>query len=515
MSQTLVFGHCRLDVGNESLWRDDERVPLRPKTFAVLRYLVTNPGRLVTKEELLDNVWHNVVVDDELLRGYVRELRQLLGDDVTAPKFIETVARRGYRFIIEVRAEEMPDGGVPPGGLSLESTATSAAGRIRVGVLHSQTGMMAWTENPVIDATLLAISEINSRGGIRGRPVEPVVADGRSSEDEFARQAEWLLADQKVSALFGCWTSASRKAVIPLLEKYQRLLFYPVQYEGMEASPFVVYLGAAPNQQILPAVRWAFGFLRARRFFLVGWDSIYSRAANEIIRDEIGAAGGEIVGEAYLAPDGGNVSGAVQQVASSQPHAILNSTVGDLNLLYSRALRARGITPETLPTVYLSVGEAELLSIGGHAAVGDYAVWNYFQSLSRPQNIAFVDRFRARYGPHRVTNDPMEAAYIGVNLWAQARSAADTDDLAPLRNALNVQTLEAPEGLIRMDGETQHLWKTVRVARFEPDSQFRVVWSTESPIKPEPFPASRSRSDWEDFLVGRFEDWGRKWTAPQ
>lgn len=515
MSQTLAFGGCRLDLGNESLWRDDERIPLRPKTFAVLRYLVTNSRRLVTKEELLDSVWHNVVVDEELLRGYVRELRHLLGDDVTAPKFIETVARRGYRFIIEVRAEEMPNGPNARGGVELEPASTSTKEGIRVGVLHSQTGMMAWTESPVIDATLLAISELNSRGGIRGRPVEAVVADGRSSEEEFVKQAEWLLAEQKVSALFGCWTSASRKAVIPLLERYQRLLFYPVQYEGMEASPFVVYLGAAPNQQILPAVRWAFGFLRARRFFLVGWDSIYSRAANEIIRDEIGAGGGEIVGDAYLTPDGANVSQVVEQVVSSRPHAILNSTVGDLNLLYSRALHARGITPDAVPTIYLSVGEAELLSIGGSGAVGDYAVWNYFQSLARPQNTVFIDRFRARYGPYRVTNDPMEAAYIGVNLWGQARSSAGTDDLASLRNTLNAQTFEAPEGAILVDGETQHLWKTVRVARLESDGQFRVLWSTEAPIKPEPFPLSRPRSEWEDYLAGQFEGWGRRWTAPQ
>jgi DNA-binding winged helix-turn-helix (wHTH) protein len=323
MTDILRFGPFRLDPADETLWLGSDRVPLRPKSFAVLLYLAQHGGRLVTKDELLSNVWRGVTVDEELLRGYIRELRRLLGDDPHSPKLIETVPRRGYRFLPQVTSE-VGTSSAAPGG---ERTTLSRASSITVGVLHSLTGMMAWTESPVVDATLLAIDEINERGGICGRRIEAVVADGCSNETVFAREAERLISVNKVAALFGCWTSASRKAVLPIVKSRNHLLFYPTQYEGLEQSPNVVYVGAAPNQQIIPALRWAFGFLRARRFFLIGWDSIYSWAAHEIIRDELAALGGEIIGEAYLRLDGVDVPNAVRQIGRAQPDLIINSTV--------------------------------------------------------------------------------------------------------------------------------------------------------------------------------------------
>ena len=513
----LLFGPFRLDLANETLWKGSERIALRPKTFAVLLYLVRNPQRLITKEELLENVWRGVVVDDELLRGYVRELRLLLGDNPASPQFVETVARRGYRFVIDVTAEPaQPKKTVAEegGSGSRESASRAVRAHVKVGIVHSLKGMMAWTEAPVIDATLLAIEEVNQNGGIRGRQIDAIVADGQSDEATFAREAERLIDAKNASALFGCWTSASRKAVLPVVEERDHLLLYPVQYEGMEASPNVVYTGAAPNQQIIPATRWAFGFLRARRLFLVGWDSIYSRAAHEIIRDEIAALGGEIVGEAYLKPDGTNVSETVREIVASSPDLITNSTVGDLNVLYSRVLRATGVTPRKVPTIYFSIGETELLSLSASDATGDYAAWNYFQSIDRPENGAFVSRFRSRYGTQRVTTDPMEASYIAVKLWAQAAESADTDDVRAIRQAIRGQSCEAPEGAVRIDPENQHTWKTVRVGQIGADNQFEVVWSSEKPIRPEPYPPSRTREAWAAYLAGCYERWGGRWTAP-
>ena len=222
---------------------------------------------------------------------------------------------------------------------------------------------MAWTEGPVVDATLLAIEEINARGGILGREVLPVVVDGRSEETVFARHAEGLIAREEVCTIFGCWTSASRKSVLPLVEKKDHLLVYPTQYEGMEQCPNIFYTGAAPNQQIVPAVQWAFGFLRKKRFFLVGWNSVYSRAANAIIRDEVEGLGGEILGEEYVLPDSTQVTRVVRTIAKSKPDVIFNSLVGDTNLFYTRLLRAAGISPEKVPTVYFSIGEIELQSL--------------------------------------------------------------------------------------------------------------------------------------------------------
>jgi urea transport system substrate-binding protein len=514
----LLFGPFKLDLPNETLWRGSERVPLRPKTFAVLLYLVQHPQRLITKEELLKNIWRGVVVDDELLRGYVRELRLVLGDSAATPQFVETVARRGYRFLSQVTVETsladkpVSDSNSPqPSAAERAPPATRA--RVSVGILHSLKGMMAWTELPVVDATLLAIEEINQRGGICGRQIEPVVSDGQSDEATFALEAERLIDKCNVSVLFGCWTSASRKAVLPIVEERDHLLFYPVQYEGMEASPNIIYTGAAPNQQIIPAVRWAFGFLRARRLFLVGWDSIYSWAAHEIIRDEIMSLGGQVVGEAHLKPDGTNVPETVRQIIASSPDLILNSTVGDLNLLYSRVLRAAGITSEKIPTIYFSVGETELMSLSAQQARGDYAAWNYFQSIDRPANHAFIKRFQSRYGPQRVTADPMEASYIAVNLWAQAAESVDVNDTRAIRQAVCRQKFEAPEGTVHVEPENQHTWKTVRVGQVGADNQFEIVWSSERPVRPEPFPTSRRQEAWRAFLLERYRSWGGRWTA--
>jgi urea transport system substrate-binding protein len=371
--------------------------------------------------------------------------------------------------------------------------------------------MMAWTEAPVVDATLLAIDEINQRGGICGRPIEAIVADGRSNETVFAREAERLIATNNVSVLFGCWTSASRKAVLPILECHNHLLFYPAQYEGLEQSPNVVYTGAAPNQQIIPAIRWAFGFLGARRFFLVGWNSIYSWAAHEIIRDEIAALGGEIVGEAYLTPDGVNVPQTVRRIVQAKPDLIINSVVGDLNLLHSRVLQAAGITPQKTPTLYLSVSELELMGMSTQA-VGDFAAWNYFQTVDRPENHAFVSRFRSKYGPKRVIADSMEAGYISVNVWAKAAGAVDSNELSVVRKAILDQSFEAPEGPIRIDPGTQHTWKTMRLGQILDGGQFDIIWSSEKPIRPEPFPASRSKREWANFLARCYKRWGGRWT---
>lgn len=519
MARVLHFGPFRLDLTDEVLWSGQDRVPLRPKTFAVLLHLAQHSRRLVTKDELLSDVWRGVTVDEELLRGYIRELRRLLCDHAQTPQFIETVARRGYRFLPEVIETDTSTAvrEYQHGSLDLNSRqGPSSSGRppIKVGILHSLTGMMAWTEAPVVDATMLAIDEINQRGGIHGRHIEAVVADGQSDEMVFAREAERLIATKNVSALFGCWTSASRKAVLPVVERRDHLLLYPVQYEGLEQSPNIVYTGAAPNQQIIPAIRWAYGFLNARRIFLVGWDSIYSWAAHEIIRDELESLGGEVLGEAYLRPDGVDVPKTVRHIKRVRPDLIINSTVGDINLLYSRVLHAAGITPQKIPTMYLSVSEIELLSMSTTQAAGDYAAWNYFQTVDRPENHSFISRFRARYGPQRVATDSMEASYIAVNVWAQAAEAAGSDQASAVRNAIRNQSFEAPEGRVRIDPDNQHAWKTVRLGQIVVGGQFEIIWSSEKPVRPDPFPASRSRQDWAAFVSRCYEGWGGRWTTP-
>lgn len=384
---------------------------------------------------------------------------------------------------------------------------------IKVGVLHSLTGTMAMSEKSVADATLLAIDEINQQGGLLGRRIEPVVVDGCSNWPTFAREAERLITEEQVSVVFGCWTSASRKTVKPIFEKHDHLLFYPVQYEGLEDSPNIVYTGAAPNQQILPAVKWCFDNL-GKKFFLVGSDYVFPRTANAIIRDQVSAIRGEILGEEYVLLGSSDVKNVVQQIKESQPDVILNTINGDTNVAFFRELRAAGITSEQIPTMSFSLAEDELRTLGVENLVGDYACWNYFQSIETTENERFVRAFKQKYGSDRVTDDPMEAAYLGVHLWAQSVRDAGTVEVGAVRKAIADQALKAPEGIVYVNSENNHTWKTVRVGKIKSDGQFEIVWSSQKPVRPEPYPAYRSRSEWNEFLNDLYAGWGNRWSNP-
>jgi urea transport system substrate-binding protein len=538
----LHFLGFRLDSINQQLWRDSERLEIRPKTFQFLLYLARNPQRLISREELLANVWDAAPAAEGLLRVYSFELRHLLGDDAKHPRILETLNRRGYRFLPAVStsppnpamvaeephreglgahaAELQPGNNGAQSNPSAESAAISGAhaqdaGTIRraniapsstakklapplnVGVLHSLTGTMAYSESPVVDATLLAIDELNQRGGVLGRRVQAVVVDGKSDAVTSARRAGWLIAEKRLLAIFGGWMSAHRKAVLPVVERNDSLLVYPVQYEGLESSPNIFYLGAAPNQQIIPAIRWAFGFLNCKRLFLVGSDYIFPRIANEIVRDQVKRMGGTIAGEAYIPSGGVEMASLVVEIAASKPDLIVNTINGDSYISFFRSLRTHGLTPDRIPVLSFSIGENELRSLD---IAGNYAAWNYFQSIDRLENHLFVSAFRARYGPQRVTSDPMEAAYIGVHLWAQAVEQAGCEDVGRIREGLRHQSLNAPEGAVHIDPANQHTWKTIRVGRIVEEGQFDIIYSSENPIRPEPYPDSRSVDEWRTFL---------------
>jgi urea transport system substrate-binding protein len=385
---------------------------------------------------------------------------------------------------------------------------------IRVGILHSFTGTMAISEIPVAEAEQLAIDEINAEGGLLGgRKVVPILADGCSNGPTFAQQARLLLAREKVCAVFGCWTSASRKTVRPVFEELNGLLFYPVQYEGLEESPNIVYLGAAPNQQIIPAVKWTFDNL-GHRFYLVGSDYVFPRAANAVITDQIKALGGTIVGEDYIPLGSSKTQAVVDRIKASQPDVILNTINGDTNIAFFHALRAADIYPTRIPTVSFSIGENELPKLDPSRCIGDYAVWNYFQTVPGARNDAFVAAFQKKYGPKRVVSDPMEVAYCAVKLWAQAVEEAGTENTEDVQNTILDQSMAAPEGVILIDPETRHTWRPVRVGLIRADGQFSIVWDSGRPIRPQPFPLSRTRADWEKFLERLYAGWENNWSAP-
>jgi urea transport system substrate-binding protein len=384
---------------------------------------------------------------------------------------------------------------------------------IKVGVLHSLSGTMAISETSVVDATLLAIEEINDRGGVLGRKIQPIIRDGSSDWPTFAKEAERLIIEDDVSAIFGGWTSASRKTMKPIFEKYDHLLFYPVQYEGLEQSPNIVYTGAAPNQQVLPAVDWAFENL-GTKFFLVGSDYVFPRSANEIMKHRINELGGEILGEEYRILGDDDFVEVVNKIIETEPDVILNTINGDSNVSFFRELRENGINPRSIPTISFSIAEDEIRHLGAENMKGDYAAWNYFQNLDTANNKAFVTNFKNKFGEHRVTDDPMEAAYIGVYIFAQAVETVGTDNVKTVREAVKGLTFSAPEGIVGVDPENQHLTKVVRIGQILESGQFDIVASSEEPIKPIPYPKYKSKEEWHAFLDDLYYGWGEQWSKP-
>ncbi|MBD2577350.1 transporter substrate-binding protein [Oscillatoria sp. FACHB-1406] len=362
--------------------------------------------------------------------------------------------------------------------------STAINSTVPVGILHSLTGTMAIGEPSLKDATLMAIAEINQAGGILGKTIEPLVVDGASEPAVFARAARQLLRDRGAVALFGCWTSASRKAVIPVLEEHNGMLWYPLQYEGLEESPHVFYTGSCPNQQIEPAVRWLLGQNR-RRFYLVGSDYVFPRTIHKIIRAELKQKGGVCLGEHYVPLGTMNFEWILKAIAQAEPDVIFSTLNGDSNIGFYQSYRKAGLDPEKLPTLAVSVAEEELRQIG-EAAMGHYASWSYFQSLATPENQTFVRNFKAMYGADRVTSDPIEAAYTRVYLWKAAVEAAGSFESDRARQAAWGLTFTAPGGRIFID-KNQHLWKPCRIGRVSHQGQFEIVWDSQVPIAPQPW----------------------------
>ena len=381
---------------------------------------------------------------------------------------------------------------------------TSEDDKIKVGILHSLSGTMAISETTVVEAEKLAIEEINAAGGILGKQIEAIVEDGASDWPTFAEKANKLIDQDQVVTVFGCWTSASRKSVLPVFESKNHMLWYPVQYEGQECSKNIFYTGAAPNQQIEPAVNWLLEN-KGKEFFLVGSDYVFPRTANTIIKEQLKAKGGTTIGEDYLPLGNTEVTPIITKIKQALPNGgvIFNSLNGDSNVAFFKQLKSTGITPEKYPVMSVSIAEEEVRQIGKDFLVGHYAAWNYFQTVETETNKKWVESFKAKYGTDRVTNDPMEAAYIMVYLWKQAVEKAGTvDDLEAVRIAAIGQTFEAPEGLVKMN-VNHHISKTVRIGQVRDDGLFNIVWSTKEPIVPIPWnqfvPATKGFvCDWSD-----------------
>jgi urea transport system substrate-binding protein len=385
----------------------------------------------------------------------------------------------------------------------------SAADTIKIGVLHSLSGTMAISETALKNTVLMTIDEINAAGGVLGKKLEAVVVDPASNWPLFAEKARQLITQDKVAVVFGCWTSVSRKSVLPVFEELNNLLFYPVQYEGEELSQNVFYTGAAPNQQAIPAVEYLMSKDggSAKRFVLLGTDYVYPRTTNKILRAFLkskGVAEADIM-EDYTPfghSDYQTIIAKIKKFAGEGKKTAVISTInGDSNVPFYKELGNQGLKATDVPVVAFSVGEEELRGVDTKPLVGHLAAWNYFMSVKNTQNTAFIKQYKAWAKANNVpnldtvvTNDPMEATYVGIHMWKQAAEKAKSVDVDKVRKAMAGQTFKVPSGFtLKMDATNHHLHKPVMIGEVQDDGQFDVVWATKGPIRAQP---------WSPFIAG-------------
>jgi urea transport system substrate-binding protein len=394
------------------------------------------------------------------------------------------------------------------GAFSALAVTATAADTIKVGILHSLSGTMAISETALKNTALMAIEEINAKGGLLGRKLEPVVVDPASNWPLFAEKARQLITQDKVAVVFGCWTSVSRKSVLPVFEELNSLLFYPVQYEGEELSQNVFYTGAAPNQQAIPAVEYLMSEDGggAKRWILLGTDYVYPRTTNKILRAFLKSKGvaEKDIDEVYTPfghSDYQTIVANIKKFSAGGKTAVISTINGDSNVPFYKELGNAGLKATDVPVVAFSVGEEELRGIDTKPLVGHLAAWNYFMSVKNPENTAFAKMYKAWAKKNSVpdletvvTNDPMEATYVGIHMWAQAVKKAGSVEVDKVRIAMAGQTFKSPSGFtLTMDKTNHHLHKPVMIGEVTADGQFNVVWKTKGPIRAQP---------WSPFIAG-------------
>ncbi|WP_024801880.1 urea ABC transporter substrate-binding protein [Nocardia sp. BMG51109] len=371
-------------------------------------------------------------------------------------------------------------------GSAAASCVDTSKDSIKIGSLHSLTGTMAISEVTVANSTKLAVDQINAAGGVMGKQIRIVAEDGASDPKTFAEKAEKLVSSDCVAAVFGGWTSASRKAMKPKFETLNSLLFYPVQYEGLEDSKNIFYTGATTNQQIVPAL----DYLKQKgvtSLYLVGSDYVFPQTANREIKAYAAANGIEIKGEDYAPLGSTDFSTIVNKVRNAKAGAVFNTLNGDSNVAFFREYANAGLKAAEMPVISVSIAEEEVTGIGPQNIAGQLTAWNYYQTVDSPQNKAFVDAYKAGYGAGKPTSDPMEAAYTSVFLWKNMVEKAKSFAVPDIQNAADGVTFDAPEGTVTVDGANHHITKTARIGEIHPDGLIYTVWDSGKPIPPDPY----------------------------
>ena len=370
--------------------------------------------------------------------------------------------------------------------LTLSSCNNNEDSVVKIGLLHSTTGSMAFSEQSVLDAELMAIDEINRSGGVLGHQIEAVLENGESNPSVFAKKAQKLIEEDKVVSIFGCWTSDSRKAVKNVVEEYYNLLWYPLQYEGMEASPNIIYVGACPNQQVVPAIDYCvenFG----KRLYLVGNDYAFPQITNKIIKAQLKDLGGECLAERYVPMNETQFAEIIDDIKRLKPDVIINTLNGDSNISFFAQFNNLGLSAEDFPIMSFSISENEVSQIGTNLIKGQYVSWSYFETLETPKNKKFVSDYEKTYGKTHHVGDPVEAGYLAVYLWAAACEKAVSFDIEKVRIACKNLSYIGPEGYVTIEGSNQHLYKASRIGRINDNGHIDEIWSTGGQVRPDPY----------------------------
>ena len=366
------------------------------------------------------------------------------------------------------------------------SCVDTAGSSIKIGFLNSLSGTMAISEKTVQQSLSMAADEINAAGGVLGKQLNVVKEDGASDPTTFAEKATKLIQSDCVAAVFGGWTSSSRKAMLPVFESNKSLLYYPVQYEGLEASKNIFYTGATTNQQIVPAL----DYLKekgVKSLYLIGSDYVFPQTANKEIKAYAAANGIEIKGEEYAPLGATDFSTIISKVNDAKADAVFNTLNGDSNVSFFKEYKNIGLTSAKMPVVSVSIAEEEIAGVGLENLVGQLTAWNYYQTIDTPANTKFVADFKAKYGADRVTSDPMEAAYASLYLWKNTVEKAKSFAVADVQAAAGGVSFDAPEGKITINGDNHHIAKTALIGKIAEDGLIHTDWSSPGPIEPDPF----------------------------
>ncbi len=376
---------------------------------------------------------------------------------------------------------------------ALSAVGFSAEDMVKLGILHSLSGTMAISETSCKDASVLAIEEINAKGGVLGKKLEPVIVDGASNWPLFAEKAKELLLTHKVAATFGCWTSVSRKSALPVFEENNGLLFYPVQYEGEEQSLNVFYTAASPNQQLVPAAEYMME-QGAKKFVLLGTDYVFPRTANKVLKAFLKAKGvpdANVIEEytPFGHKDYQTIVAKIKELSKGGGACVLSTINGDSNVPFYKEFANQGLTSSDCPIMAFSVAEDELRAMEVPPLVGHLAAWNYFMSIDTPENKTFIKAFQDKYGKDRVTDDPIEAAYYGVYVWKAGVEKAQSFEVDKVRQAIYGLEFDAPGGKKKMHESNQHTYKPVYIGEILKTGQFKIVWQSKGLVKPDSYSA--------------------------